>query len=483
MATAMEQQPRAGAHPRRPGGPALATLFTLAFALGGYRTGISRLSDNSFFWHLRTGRYILEHWVPRSDIYSFTAAGTEWVAQSWLAEALYGAVDSVLGPFGVRLLGAATGAFVGALVYRLTLNVVGDRVRATGLALAGIGASFTLWSERPLFLGILAFVGLLWIVEVPGSWVGRRPLVTIPVLMWLWINIHGTFSLGFVYLGLHVLGRWADGAPPWVGRERRLVAATALALGACVVNPYGPALLLFPVELLDRGDILRRVVEWRSPDFRSVQGAVFAAWLVVFIGCVAAGRQRPSRRDLIVSVPFALLGLWAQRNIAVAPLVGLPVAARAVATGARPDVRRPLNRLLAALLALLAVVWTAEAASLPDFDLTRYPVRAMRVVEEEGLLGRRLMTNDRWGGYLILRWWPEQRVFVDDRYDMYPREVLRDFIRFSDAHPRWDDILDRYRIDVVVWERDAPVVLLLESDPAWRRVHRDDLAVVYVRAG
>ena len=68
-------------------------LFTLVFALGGWRAGLSRLSDNSFFWHLRTGRLILDHGIPHSDPYSFTATGRRWVAQSWLAEALYGAVD------------------------------------------------------------------------------------------------------------------------------------------------------------------------------------------------------------------------------------------------------------------------------------------------------------------------------------------------------------------------------------------------------
>jgi hypothetical protein len=254
----------------------MATLFTLVFALGGWRSGLSRLSDNSFFWHLQTGRFILDQGIPHRDIYSFTARGTPWVAQSWLAEVLYGVLDRAAGPFAVRLLGAFTGALVAGLAYRLALRVSRDRLAAMGLTLAAIGASFTLWSERPLFLGILALVGLLWIVEVPESRLGRRPTLAIPVLLWLWANVHGTFALGFVYLGLHLAGRWLEGSPPWLGREGRLLRGAALAGGLCLLNPYGPALLLFPVQLLQRGDILRRVTEWRSPDFRSVQGLTFA---------------------------------------------------------------------------------------------------------------------------------------------------------------------------------------------------------------
>ena len=115
---------------------------------------------------------------------------------------------------------------------------------------------YVLWSERPLLLGLLFFMILLWIVEVPDCWVGRHPLVSLPVVFWLWANVHGSFALGFVYLGLHLLGRWLDGARPWEGREKQLVFGGAIAGAVTFVNPYGPALVFFPIHLLQRGDIL-----------------------------------------------------------------------------------------------------------------------------------------------------------------------------------------------------------------------------------
>jgi beta-lactamase class A len=461
----------------------MAGLFTLVFALGGWRSGLSRLSDNSFFWHLRTGRLILDHGIPHTDPYSFTAAGRRWVAQSWLAEALYGVIDRAVGAFGIRVLTALTGAAVAALTYQLVHRLSRDRLVAVGLTLAAIGASFTLWSARPLFLGILAFLGLLWIVEVPDSWLGRRAIWTIPVLVWLWANVHGTFSLGLVYLGLHLAGRWLEGSPFWAGRERVLAAAAVIAVLVAALNPYGPGLLLFPVELLSRGDILKRVTEWRSPDFRTIQGLMFAGWLAVFVACFALGRNRPSRRDVVVTVPFLLLAFWAQRNIALSPLVGVAAAARCVAREVpRPAADSSLNRIVAVALLGLGLVWTAQAAGEPNFDDSIYPVAAMRWVADQGLLGQRLMTDDAWGGYVILRYWPAQKVFVDDRYDMYPRPVLEDFIHFSDADGRWREILDRNRIDVVVWPAKAPIVRLMEADPGWTAVHRDKKALVLTRA-
>lgn len=461
----------------------MASLFGLAFLAFGWRTGLSRLGDNSFFWHLRTGHWILDNVaVPRQDLYSFTAPGANWVAQSWLAEALYGALDALFGAFGVRVLGGLTGAGVAVGTFGLALRLAKDRVRASLLAAAALGASFTLWSERPLFLGLLAFVVLLWVVEVPESVLGRRPAVAIPVLMWLWANIHGTFALGFLYLGLHLLGRWLEGSAPWARRERSVATGSLVAFGVAFLNPYGPALVTFPVQLLARGDILRKVTEWRSPDFRMLPGACFAGWVAVYVACLGLGRRRPTRRDLVVSVPFLLLALWAQRNIALAPLVGMAVAARSVAAEPRVDAGAPrLNLAIAALLVVLGLAWTAEAAGERDFNFKDYPVAAMRAVEERGLLGERLLTDEAWAGYVILRFGPRQPVFLDDRFDMYPPRVTRDFLRFNEVSPGWEGVLRRYRVEVIVWERGHPMNELLEREPGWRRVYRDRLAVVYTR--
>jgi len=462
--------------------PTMADLFTIVFALGGWRNGLSRLGDNSFFWHLQTGRWILDHGIPRGDLYSFSAPGVHWVAQSWLAEVLYGLADRAAGGFGIRLLVAVTGALITTLAYRLVLRLCGDHLVAVGLTLAAIGCSFTLWSARPLFLGLLAFVVLLWIVEVPDSPLGRRPRLSIPILIWLWANVHGTFALGFLFLALHLAGRWLDGAQPWKGRERLLTQAVVLAVALTLVNPYGIDLLVFPIRLLGRGEILRQVTEWRAPRPGSIQGIMLAVWGLVFVGCLASGRRRLSRRDLIVSVPFLLLAVTSLRNIAVAPLAGVVVAARVVAPAApRSAAGTPLNRIVAGALLALGLLWGFQAAGEPHFDLHDYPVAAMRFVSDHGLLGQRLMTDDRWGGYLILADWPRQKVFVDDRYDMYPLPVLHDSFRFADADRSWPEILDRWNIDVVVWPPGAAIAQKMGADARWERRYEDGVAAVFVR--
>jgi hypothetical protein len=470
--------PRRGLRP-----PSLNTLFTLVFAVFGWGVGIERLSDNSFFWHLRTGGWILDHGFPHADQYSYVAKGTPWVVQSWLAEVTYGGLDRLAGPFAIRVFGGLVGMAITVLAFRLALRLAHDRLRATLVTIAALAALYTLWSERPLLIGVLFFVLLLWVVEVPDGLLGRRELVALPVIFWLWANVHGTFALGFAYLGLHLLGRWLEGHRPWEGRERRLVLGGLLGFLVCFLNPYGVSLVTFPVDLMRRGDALDGVIEWSSPDFHSVRGLAFALWVVVFVVVVARARHRVSIRDLVVTIPFLVLGFWALRNIAIAPLVGLPVVARAVAVRPRADEeqRLKLGWVFVAALMVIAVAMGVRASGQPDFALGEYPVKAMNAVEQQGLLGRRVLTDDADAGYVILRYGTEQPVFMDDRFDMYPLRVIHDFTTMSNGTAGWDDVLREHDIEVVVWERGRALSQLLRQSDQWRVTYQDKAYTTFVR--
>jgi len=469
--------------------PGLDFLFTAVFAVFGFSVGIERLSDNSFFTHLLTGRYILDHGIPHHDSYSFTAPGTKFVAQSWLAELLYGVLDRTFGPFGIRLLGALTGAAITVLAFRLALRLARERMRAALISVAALSGLYVLWSERPLLLGLLFFMILLWIVEVPDCWVARRPYVSMPVVFWLWANVHGTFALGFLYLGLHLLGRWLDGAKPWQDRERTLLIGGAIAGAATFVNPYGPDLVLFPIHLLQRGDILRHIIEWASPNFHNRMGQALLLWIAVYIVVAARGRNRFSSRDVVVTVPFVALALWALRNVAIAPLVCLPAVARAIAVDSEraartkaEERRGPIGVAFAVVLAVIALAVFVRAHAEPDFVTATYPVKAMNAAERDGLIGRRLLVDDGDAAYAELGWAPQQKVFIDDRYDMFPEKVIYDFFDLSSGQHDWAKILVHYDVEVIVWPRREPLTQLIEKSDDWTLIHRDPGWVAFARS-
>jgi hypothetical protein len=464
--------------------PRLATIMGLIFAAGAWHAGLSQLSDNSFFCHLRTGQWMLMHGIPHHDLFSFVSAGAFWVPESWLADGLYAAIDKCCGPLGLRFLTALISATIVLLAYNLAFRLALERMRAMLLTSIAAGASFTLWSARPLLLGLLAFTTLVCIIEHDRSALGRKPMLSIPPLIWVWANVHGTFVLGVGYIALHCAGRWMDGAVPWRSREQQLALAGPIGLVLCLVNPYGIELLLAPFKLLAHHNVLSNVNEWQPPDFRrrDFHVVMYSAWLITFVLCAAVGRHRINRRDVLVSIPFLFLGLWAQRNILIAPMVTLPIAARAIAATAEgSDSALAINWAFTALIAMLAVGWTVRAIARPDFDLHTYPTAAMQTIERDGLLGARLLSTDHWNGYIILYWWPRQYIFMDDRYGIYPAAVATDLIALSQGHAVWHNVLTKYNIDLVVWPPQPEVIAALSREPGWTAVYRDRTAAVYAR--
>ena len=268
----------------------MSALITLLFAVGGAALSSGSLGDNSFLWHLRTGGLILDHGIPHRDPYSFTAAGTHWIAQSWLAELdVLGARTQRRRLRHPRRRRARGRMHRGVPVPHRVPHGRRPRARARDRD-PGARGSVTVRSERPLWFGLALL----------ARWCSRSRCrsrssvairVVVPVVMWLWVNTHGTFALGFAYLVIYLVGRWLDGARPTRGGERELLIATAIAAAVIFVNPYGPSLVLFPLALMGRSSVLSNVSEWQSVDLHSPTGLFYAFWL--FLSMVALARSKP----------------------------------------------------------------------------------------------------------------------------------------------------------------------------------------------
>jgi hypothetical protein len=440
--------------------------------IGAY-TGAAPLADNSFFTHLATGRYILENGFPGGDVYSFTAPGERWVVQSWLASVLYGVLDSLVGLVGVRALSALVAGCIAGIVWLLT-KPAGGLVSRLVIAATVLTIGATMWAPRPLMVGLLLLGITLLVAE------GRLPSPVLLPVFWVWVNAHGSFPLGLVALACLALGRRLDGETTVPELRALSWAAGGTVLGA--VNPIGPALLLFPLELLDRQDVLSSVVEWRSPSFSAAYGRAF---LVLMAIAIVALVRRPSWRAAVPLVVFVAAGLIASRNIPVAALVLIPGIARGAEGlgGLTGEVRSKVTAALAAVVVVAGIVAVAGRLAEPDLELRRYPVDAVAWLDQEGLLtpGTRRATSDVVGNYLELLLGDRAAVFSDDRVDMYPRPVVEDELALLRATPEWRSVLDRWSIDLVLWERTEPLAGLLALDPEWRLTYADQGWVVYER--
>ena len=438
--------------------------------------GLRPLVDNSFFTHLSTGRLILERGsVPSVDPYTFTAHGEPWVVQSWLASVLYASVEAIGGAAGVRVLMGLVAALLTALAWRLTRPAESVVVRLA-LGALFLAANAELWSERPFMLGLAA---LACVVLVADGELDPRWLVPIG---WVWVNVHGSFPLGLAYLVVVAVGQRLDGRSPAVELRALRWAVLGVALGA--VGPLGPHVLTFPVELLQRQDVLRNVIEWRAPTFDSFSQRLFLLQVVVAIVLLV---RRPTYRAGLVLAVFTSAALLGARNLTVASLVLLPAMASAAPTigSLRTSSRAPIGSALAAVGVVAALVLGVGRLGQRDFELRGYPVDALAFLEasEVDLQQVHMAAPDVVGNYIELVYGPGRRVFYDDRFDMFPDDVSAANLALVRAGPTLRTALADLDVDLVLWDRAAASGQRAVVDPDWRVLYTDESWVVACRRG
>jgi len=449
----------------RTGGLSLGVALGTVFALIGAYVGSGRLSDNSFFTHLATGRIILDDGVPSVDPYTWHSAGEPWTVQSWLASLIYALLDESVGLLGPRLFHMVLAALVALGTWWLSryCESLVMRVAVAGLALAA-GGFF--WVERPLMIGLACFCALWFLTD-------RGPLWAIVPLMWVWVNSHGSFPLGVVLVVCLLVGRLMDHGD--VRRPWRVVGVTVLGtVVGGVLSPVSGAILVFPLTLLERADQLQAVSEWRSPNFADWGPRLFLVMLL--LGLMAA--RRVGRWELVIpALVFSGAALVGARNVPLAALALTPLlAAGAPVVGSlRATDRSRLGRVLLGLsvggFALLAISMSTD----DHLDLSTYPLTEILALEDEGILpdeGTKVAYRDTVGNYLEYRYGPQQNVFFDDRFDFYSPSTLQDMIDLHNGR-RVLEILDQYDIDVVIWEDETATADQLSTTEGWEK--RPDL--------
>ena len=82
------------------------------------------------------------------------------------------------------------------------------------------------------------------------------------------------------------------------------------------------------------------------------------------------------------------------------------------------------------------------------------------------------------GNYLEARYGRRGDVFIDDRFDMYPADVVDDYARALRGEPAGGRSSTDHETDVVLWARDCRSTELLTAGPDWQSAYDDQTWVV-----
>jgi hypothetical protein len=460
---------------------------TAVVALSVGLTFMFRMSSIDLVYHLRAGEAILStHGAPSVDAFTYTVAGRAWLDQQWGAQVLLALVYRAGGWVGMATFHAA---LVGATFWFLWLacRARGASARlSAALTLSGFVVCFYNAGMRPQTMAYPLFTGALWILADRRA--HPRRIWILPVVMLVWANVHGSFPLGLVLIGL----AWVEDQRDHETRKNSTLVVGVLGLLATVIGPYGLGVWRYAIGISTNERILEHIEEWGATTVRSIDGALF---FITALGVVVFLARRGKKTDVLTLVwlaSFLLLGLSAARGEVwwgfVFPVImaGLIVEKPRSAADERGSV--PMNLLIVcALVVFVAVLspWSRDRID-PSSGATTLmayaPQYLVEAVQREAPAGARLFVTlpyASWFEYAS----PTNPVFADSRIELFPDDVWDDYFAVAEGDEGWQDIVDRWAVDVIVMAPgDVTIVGLLEKDPGWRLAHRDTSGTVFVRS-
>lgn len=487
--------------------PRLEDVLFAALFFGIVATGPVMLNgDGDLGRHITIGNYILDSGrIPTQDLFSYTLAGQPLTPHEWLAQVVFAFSHRFLGLDGVVLLCALLLALAVTGVYLQAVQRSGLRLISMGLAIAAAAAAALHWLARPHLWTMLWVV--LWVGTLEGLRRGQYRLAWIlPVLMVAWANLHGAFIAGFVIWGLYGVGAFWERV--WGPRESRPAVAwwRAWGLGGAgaflgsLLNPVGWHLWETSLGYLRNRYLVDHTFEYFSPNFHLGGTWPFLGWIAFSLLLLGVGWLRLRPTSALLLAAWTVMGLYSARNIPLYALLAAPILAEGLAAagvreapslagyvrleGRLQQVEAGLRGHLVALACLLLVGW-ALAKGIPldfagqgnRFSEKVFPVEAVSWLDGHPLPGEGF-NHFPWGGYLLYRRWPAQRVFIDGQTDFYGEALTRQYEQVIGLAPAWQEVLQRYGVRWAILPPGSSLEQALVTELGWQAVYRDDTAVI-----
>jgi hypothetical protein len=461
------------------------------------------LNDPDVWWHMRNVQYLFQHHsFPRGDSYSFSVAGAPWINHEWLAEIPYYLAYRALGLVGLKSASFLTLTAIFLLLLYLCYQESRNFKASVTACYFGTFLATISFGPRTILFGYLYLVVLLVILERFRR-LGHAPLWLIPPLFCLWINTHGSWSIGliiFFTLGAAGLvgGSWGRlDAERWTPSQVRQLILTAVAsLAALFVNPFGWRLVYYPFDLAFRQKLnISHVLEWVSVDFHTVRGKFVLVLLLTFLVCALVRNRRWNLGELLILLFAIYSGLTYIRFLMLLGIVAAPQLAKALDffPRYRPQDETPKTNVIviACLLALMMYLWPRNVQVRSSVEET-YPSEMLSYLAAHPPQGN-VLNFYLWGGYL--GWHdPNLRVFIDSRVDIFEYAgVLKDYLDLlgvNNLQRRPEPILDKYKIEYVLFPRSdntnpllngGELVYVLEHDPRWKMLYKDKVSILLQR--
>lgn len=464
--------------------------------------------------HIKTGQIIVEDTrMTRVDEYSYTKAGEEWLNHQWLSQVIFYFVYKLSGINGLIIFSAIV-IFLAFIFFFINIYRKDSWLLAVFLMLLVIVFSQDAFLARPLIFSLFLFSLFIFILHrYKYLWRSKKEnllYVLIPLQI-LWVNLHGASIMGVFLIWAFIIGEFIDtrirrdlkGEFIIKGdRYKRLLLIGIILTVVTGLTPYGYNAILFPIREFKE---MSFITEWLPSVHKDIFlnfGVMPYYRLFLFISVLVfifRGRIISSSH-IIIFVPLLYLSLSGKRHL---PLYGFAIAPcvieylkdiklKAITSQAKKLLIYGASIILILYLALLGKdIFTGKYYVNQNIDYwfglgkVDCPDEAMDFLEKSGLEGN--MFNDYASGcFLIARFYPAKKVFLDGRNTIYGAKfITENYVNCLKTPSLFDGLVKRYDINYVFlyygMSNTEALIPHLFYNQNWQLVYFDDKACIFAR--
>ncbi len=479
-------------------------LLLLFFTLYAYL--IQPIWDTDFWWHIASGRWIVESLsIPNTDPFG-VFPNTDPIRLDtvlhgqWLGQVVLFLCFDYLGTNGILALRALIILACLFIVYKRAKRLKsGNGITLIYIGLAGIIAlGFT--GTRPQLFSFLFAALTFFIIDRFNQNRQHKQLFALPVLSILWANCHGGVILAAVLLLMYSTYKLMESYRNTQSFDKNsicLATASVLFFIGSLITPNGIDTYLYLLNL--EGSQLQQLTsEYTSSlklytlGFTYVQAWIALLLIISLIGII--GLYPEYKGEAGISFFLLVISIVYYRYLAFMTFISGPyiclgitklvqkIKTQPVFLNSKADKLSALSVSLAALITLLFGAYN-HTIFRDGINPDAYPISAVEYIKNNTITGR-AFNFFAWGGYLIWQLNTKVKPYIDGR--MLDANTLPPYTHMLWATPQGIQLFEQLQFDLVIMPlrttysgETYKIHQYLNSRPAWRLIYRNKGNLVY----
>ncbi len=432
----------------------------------------ARLLQGNAFWELGH--------ILKTDPFSYTQTHV-WLDHEWGSSVIFSFIQNNFGFNGILLFKTILATTIFALIFA-TIKLETEKNNSflnIAYFLFAMSAIPTIVHSglRCHFFTFLFFTLFIFILELVRKKQKDRLLITLPIIMLFWSNIHGGCVSGIGLLLLYTIGEFLN------KKEYKKYIMTLLGcLTVMFINPYG----FDYVKFIFMASTMSRpfVTEWISPfehpnanfmiEFKILYAINFALILLNI------KKFKTDYTKFLVLIVCALVSLKYVKNTPFFIIVSFIFLYEYLTAFFTVKMSEKANKILTIILIFSSLFLISKDAigSLKYSFLSEQPLRVVEFIKINELKGKIISQFDM-GSYIAYKLYPDILIYMDGRYEEVYYKETKDYLDdFYIVKDNWDKVLET-NPDYIVVPTNALINDKLQENNKYKLIYKNETNCLY----